>query len=86
MSKQKKVVTKFLRAAKRLPSVPRTTLSLRSAYGRVKFSATRRVAVFPELGLAYNRYVLCCRRALFLSGWGRMGLLMQSSYHNRFTR
>ncbi|ATX65329.1 sulfotransferase family 2 domain-containing protein [Roseinatronobacter bogoriensis] len=55
MSKQKNVVTKFLRAAKLLAKGARGTLALRANYGPVRMFAIRRVAVFPELGLAYNR-------------------------------
>lgn len=55
MNKLSKLLKNIARATHAAIRLPRTMRKLREVYGPVRLRAASRVAVFPELGLAYNR-------------------------------
>ncbi len=55
MSKLAKASQRLSRAMRIAMRMPATLRRLRAVYGPVRLRAATRVAVFPELGLAYNR-------------------------------
>lgn len=55
MPRQKNTMNRLKRTVRKISTSARTIMALRSAYGPVRIYAAKRVAVFPELGLAYNR-------------------------------